>query len=170
MVVTDASVILSRCMQAVSAAHLWNLGQQVSSSKTPAGRTTASDAELFAIRLSIAKTTSMAIECIILITDSLGSARQAVDPYVHPRQAHSLVVCSVLRSFFSQGHSYGIDFWDCPSKAEWSLHQLVHNNVTNTRVSARPHPATFIDFLRSKSVISCLDTWRTSFNRPTIQG
>ena len=112
----------------------------------------------------------MAIEHIILITDSLGSARQAVDPSVHPGQAHSLAVCSILRLFFSQGYSYRIDFWDCPSKAEWSLHQLVHNNVTNTRVSAGPHPATSIDFLHSKSVISCLDTWRTLFNRPTVQG
>ena len=89
---------------------------------------------------------------------------------MHPGQAHSLAVCSALRLFFSQGHGYRIDFWDCLSKAEWSLHQLVHNNVTNTRVSAGPHPATSIDFLCSKSVISCLDTWRTSFNRPTIQG
>ena len=86
------------------------LGQQVSSSKAPAGRTTASDAKLFAIRLGIAKATSMAIEWIILITDSLGSARRAVDPSVHPGQAHSLAVCSALRLFFSQGHGYRIDF------------------------------------------------------------
>jgi len=66
-------------MQAVSAAHIWNLGQQVSFSKAPAGRTTVPDAELFAIKLGIAKVTSMAIECIIHITDSLGSAKQAVD-------------------------------------------------------------------------------------------
>ena len=85
------------------------------------------------------------------------------------RQAHFLAVCSALRLFFSQDHSYRINFWDCPSKAEWSLHQLVHNNVTNTRVSAGPYPATSIDFLCSKSVISCLDTWRTLFNHPTIQ-
>ena len=121
-------------MQAVSAAHIWNLGQQMSSSKAPAGRTTAPDAKLFAIRLGIAKATRMAIEHIILITDSLGSARRAVDPSVHPGQAHSLAVCSALRLFFYQGHGYRIDFWDCPSKAEWSLHQLVHNDVTNTRV------------------------------------
>ena len=127
-------------------------------------------AKLFAIRLGIAKATSMAIEHIILITDSLGSARRAVDPSVHTGQAHSLAVCSVLRSFFSQGHSYRINFWDCPSKAEWSLHQLVHNNVTNTRVSTGPHPATSINFLCSKSVISCLNIWRTLFNHPTIQG
>ena len=170
VVVTDASVIPSRHMQAVSTAHIWNLDQQVSSSKAPAGRTTVPDAELFAIRLGIAKATSMAIERIILITDSLGSARQAVDLSVHPGQAHSLAVCSALRLFFSQGHGYRIDFWDCPSKAEWSLHQLVHNDVTNTKVSAGLHPVTSIDFLHSKSVISCLDIWRISFNCPTVQG
>ena len=109
-------------MQAVSAVHIWNSGQQMSSSKAPAGRTTAPDTELFAIRLGIAKATNMAIEHIILITDSLGSARQAVDPSIHSGQAHSLAVCSTLRLFFSQGHSYRIDIWDCPSKAEWSLH------------------------------------------------
>ena len=170
VVVTDVSVISSRCIQAVSVTYIWSLGQQILFSKALAGKTTAFDTELFTIRLDIAKATSIDIKCIILITDSLGSARQAVDPSVHPGQAHSLAVCSALRLFFSQGHGYRIDFWDCPSKAEWSLHQLVHNDVTNTRVSAGPHPATSIDFLRSKSVISCLDTWRTSFNRPTIQG
>ena len=126
MVVTDASVIPSGCMQAVSAVHIWNLGQQVSSSKAPAGRTTASDAELFAIRLGIAKATSMAIEWIILITDSPGSARRAVDLSVHPGQAHSLAICSALRLFFSQGHGYRIDFWDCPARlsgpsTNWSI-------------------------------------------------
>ena len=104
VVVTDASIIPSRHLQAVSATYLWNLDQQVSSSKALAGRTTAPDAELFAIRLGIAKATSIAIERIILITDSLGSARQAVDPSVHPGQAHSLAVCSALRLFLSPGH------------------------------------------------------------------
>ena len=53
VVVTDASIILSRHMQAVSTVHLWNLGQQVSSSKAPASRTTTSDAKLFAISVKI---------------------------------------------------------------------------------------------------------------------
>jgi len=157
-------------MQAVSVVHIWNLDQQVLFSKAPASRTTTPDAELFTIRLGIAKATSMAIECIILITDSLGFAKQAVDSSVHPGQAHSLVVCSALRLFFPQSHGYRIDFWDCSSNAEWSLHHLVHNNVTNTRVAAGPHPAASIDFLHSKSIISCLNIWKTSFNCPTVQG
>ena len=96
VVVTDASVIPPRNIQAVSAAHFWRLGHQVSSSKTPAGRTTAPNAKLFAIRLGVSKATSMDIERIILITDSLGSARRSVNPSVHSGQAHSLVVCSAL--------------------------------------------------------------------------
>ena len=96
VVVTDASIIPSRHIQAVSATYLWNLDQQVSSSKALAGRTTAPDAELFAIRLGVSKATSMDIECIILTTDSLGSARKSVNLLVHSGQVHFLAVCSVL--------------------------------------------------------------------------
>ena len=49
VVATDAGVIPPRNMQAVSVAHFWKLGEQVSSSKAPAGRATALDAELSAI-------------------------------------------------------------------------------------------------------------------------
>jgi len=112
----------------------------------------------------------MDIECIILITDSLSSARRSVDPLVHSRQAYSLAVCSALRSFFCSGSSHRIKFWNCPSNAEWSLYQIVHNNVTNTKVAARLHPVTSLDALHSKSVLSCLDAWRTAFNCPTVQG
>ena len=96
VVITDASVILSRHMQAVSTIHIWNLGQQVSSSKAPTSRTTIPDAELFAIRLGVSKATSIDIECIILTTDSLGSARKSVNLLVHSGQVHFLAVCSVL--------------------------------------------------------------------------
>jgi len=99
----------------------------MSSSKAPAGRTTTSDAELFAIRLEISKITSIDIECIILITGSLNSSRKTVDPSVHSRQIYSLAIYFVLRLFFCGGLGYKIKFWNCPSKAEWSFHQIVYN-------------------------------------------
>jgi len=83
-------------MQAVSVVHFWRLGYQMLSSKAPAGRTTAPNVKLFAIRLGVSKATSMDIEHIILITDSLGSARKSVNLSVHSEQAHSLAVCSAL--------------------------------------------------------------------------
>ena len=48
---------------------------------------------------------------LIMVTFSLCSMYIQITT-VHPGQAHSLAVCSALRSFFSQGHSYRIDFWD----------------------------------------------------------
>jgi len=170
VVVTDASVIPPRNMQAVSAAHFWRLGVQVLSSKAPARRATALDAELFAIRLGVAKATSFDIKHIILITDSLSAARRAVDALVHSGQAHSLFIVRALRKFFTQHPDISINFWDCLSKAQWSLHHLVHEDVTNTRIAAGRHPATLLDALCFKSTTSCLDVWRSSFSHPSSQG
>jgi len=82
----------------------------VSFSKVSASRTTASDAELFAIRLEVSKVTSIDIEHIIIITDSLGSAGKTVDPSVYSGQAYFLVICSILRLFFCSGLSHKINF------------------------------------------------------------
>ena len=55
----------------------------MSSSKVPAGRVTALDTELFAIRLGVVKATSFEVKRIVIITDSLTAARRAVDAFVH---------------------------------------------------------------------------------------
>jgi len=102
-------------------------------SKTPPSKTTAFDTKLFAIKLEVFKATSMYIEHIILITNSLGFARKTVDPLVHSVQAYSLAVCSVLRLFFCNSQGYQIKFWDYPNMVEWSFYQMVHNNVAKTR-------------------------------------
>ena len=78
--------------------------------KALANQTTAPDIKLFAIRLGIAKATSMDIIYIILITDSLGSARKTVDLSIYSGQAHSLAVYSTFRSFFSYSLNYRIEF------------------------------------------------------------
>ena len=170
VVVTDASVIPPRNMQAISAMHFWRLGEQVLLSKVSAGRTTALDTELFTVRLGVAKAVSFDIKHIILITDSLSATRRAVDPLVHSGQAHSLAIVCALRGFFTGQPDHSIDFWDCPSNVQWSLHHLVHDNVTNTCITAGHHPATSLDTLCSKSTASCLDAWRTSFSCPSSQG
>jgi len=92
IVATDASVIPPRNMQAISVAHFWRLGEQVLLSKVLAGRATALDVELFAIRLGVVKATSFDVKCIIIITDSLTAARRAVDTSVHSGQTHSLAI------------------------------------------------------------------------------
>jgi len=66
VIVTSASAIPPKNIWAVSAVYFWRLGYQVLSSKTLTGRTTTSDAKLFAIRLRVSKATSMDIEHILM--------------------------------------------------------------------------------------------------------
>jgi len=140
-------VIPPRNIQAVSVAHFWRLGEQVSSSKALAGQATALDAELFAIRLGVVKATFFDVKCIVIITDSLTAARRAVDASVYSGQAHSLIIVQALRGFFTNHSDRSIYFWDCPSKAQWSLHFLAHEDATSTNIATRRHPATSLDIL-----------------------
>ena len=57
-------------------------------SKALVGQTTTSDTKLSTIILGIVKATSMDIECIILITNSLSSARKTVDLSMYSEQAY----------------------------------------------------------------------------------
>ena len=82
----------------------------MSSSKISAGRVTTSDTKLFTIRLGVFKATNINIEHIILITDSLGFAKRVMDLSVYSGQAYSLTIYYKLRSFFSGGLSYRIEF------------------------------------------------------------
>jgi len=75
-----------------------------------------------------------------------------------------------LRDFFTNHPDRSIHFWDCPSKVQWSLHFLAHEDATSTKIAAGRHPATLLDTLQSKSAATCLDAWRTSFTCPSSQG
>jgi len=112
---------------------------------------------LFAIRLGIVKATSFDIKYIVLITDSLSAVTRAVDASVHSGQVYSLAVVHALRNFFTGYSDYSINFWKCPSKAQWPLYFLVHENATNTWIAASQHLSTSLNVLHSKSAASCLD-------------
>jgi len=122
------------------------------------------------IRLGVVKATSFDVKRIIIITDSLTAARRAVDASIHSGQAHSLAIVQALRGFFTNHPNRSIHFWDCPSKAQWSLYFLAHEDATSTKIAAGCHPATLLDALRSKSAAACLDAWKTSFTHPSSQG
>jgi len=79
-------------------------------SKALASQATTLDAKLFAIRLSIAKTTSMDIKHIIFITDSLCSVIKTMDLSVYSGQAYFLDVGFILILFFSYSLNYKIGF------------------------------------------------------------
>ena len=96
----------------------------------------------------------MDIKHIVLIINILSCAKKIVDLFIYSEQAHSLAVCSTLRSFFFCSLNHRIKLWNCPSNTKWSLYQLVHNNLTNIRVVTRFYLATSINSFCSKSVLS----------------
>jgi len=78
-------------------------------SKALASQITASNTELFSIRLEIDKATSMDIQYIIFINDSLVSANKIVDLSMHSEQAYLLAIYFVLRLFFSCSLNHKIE-------------------------------------------------------------
>ncbi|KAF5347025.1 hypothetical protein D9756_011012 [Leucocoprinus leucothites] len=169
-VVTDASVPLVGSLQAVSAAHLYRGGRQVSHAKQASGRASSTDAELYSIRIGIAKAISLQCDHIILITDCLPAAKLAVDPSIHSSQSQSIQVCRLLFDWLSAKSSRSIDFWDVPSKWRWKPHLRVHNDVTSTRIHAPSHTGATLDFLRHKATNDCQKSWETTFWKKKYRG
>ncbi|KAF5355016.1 hypothetical protein D9756_005205 [Leucocoprinus leucothites] len=163
LVVTDASVPLIGSLQAVSAAHLYRGGRQVSHAKQASGRASSTDAELYSIRIGIAKAISLQCDHIILITDCLPAAKLAVDPSIHSSQSHSIQVCRLLSDWLTAKPSRSIDFWDVPSKWRWKPHLKVHKDVTSTRIHAPPRLGATLDFLRRKITNDCQKSWESTF-------
>ena len=63
---------------------------------------TSTEAELFAIRCSINQTTNREdISKIIIITDSIHTAKRIFDPLSYPYQVHAVAILGELCNFFS---------------------------------------------------------------------
>ncbi|KAJ3481654.1 hypothetical protein NLJ89_g12193 [Agrocybe chaxingu] len=93
----DRPVPHSSSRQAALAAIIYKGHTELDRTRYVSGKVTMPNAELNAIAAAIHSAIRQA-DChhIMVFTDSLGSARWAVDPSVHSGQAHSLSVCHVL--------------------------------------------------------------------------
>jgi ribonuclease HI len=96
-VFSDASSTKKDHLQAASAAFIERRGSDLVWIKCPAGRVTAPDAELFAMRLGLLRCLRLEnIKTILVFTDSMASAHTVVDPSTHSGQSHSLAVIRAL--------------------------------------------------------------------------
>ena len=123
-----------------------------------------------AIRWGIAKATSLGVDCIVVITDSLSSAKKALDPPHHSGQGESIAIVHLLRPFFNRNSSNRIEFWYYSSKARWHLHAIVDDDAKSTIVPSTPSQFTSSDALRDKSSKACTDQWITIFNHGHNKG
>jgi len=121
---TDASLPVNIRHQAASAYLIYRQGDVVHRARYIASRVTAPDAKLYAIRAAIGKAASLPnVNNITLFTDSITSARRAVNPSMHSGQGHSLAVCRALEQWFANG-GCSVTFVMVHSRFEWGLHHF----------------------------------------------
>jgi len=167
----DASLPDNTQHQAVSVAILYREFEEFNRVRHVAGRVTAPDAELFAIRSAITLATQQDnCQKIYIFTHSIASARQAVDPSLHSGQGHSLAVCQTLTAWLAEDSSCTITFIQVPSKLEWSIHKEAHDYAKDLISPAGPRPATSLDSVRKAVTKRSQEAWTHMFEDPSYKG
>jgi len=81
-----------------------------------------------------------------------------------------ILLTSAIKSFFSKDGRNKIHFWYCPSKAEWSRHKLIDEQVkANTCISTFPSKESHL-FSQKKECDNILHEWQTSFANSLKKG
>jgi len=123
IVVTDASI---KNDIATSISHMHTHNKPIAKTVHHTVHVTSTEAKLFAIRCSINQASNCNnISKIIIATDSIYEAKRIFDLSSHSFQAHLVAILAELCSFFLQYQNNSIEFWECPSHLNWSLHKAV---------------------------------------------
>ena len=75
-----------------------------------------------------------------------------------------------LREFFSKDSQNCIEFWDCPSKQQWALHQTVNKETKNmVSIPLFPYKSSW-DFYKKSECDSILSQWKMTFQVSDSKG
>jgi len=131
LVVTDASI---KNDIATSILHIHIANHLLTKTVYHASFVTSMEVELFAIRCGINQACSKEnITKIIVITDSIHTARKIFDSKSHPFQSHTAAILNKLQDFFNSNHDNSIEFWECPSCLKWRFHHDVNKDTKSFR-------------------------------------
>ena len=129
IIVSDASI---KNQVTTSILHIHSFNKPIVKTLHRATNVTTAKAKLFAIRCGINQAIAdPSVKHIVVITGSLYIARKIFDSSTHSYQIHSVAISSELREFFSKDTLNYIEFWDCPSKHQWALYQMVDKETKN---------------------------------------
>jgi len=121
--VTDASI---KNDIATSISHIHLMNSLLTKTVHHALFVTSTEVELFATRCGINQAYSKDnISKIIVITDSIHTAKKIFDSDSHPYQLHSIAILCELQEFFNSNLDNSIEFWECPSQLKWRFHHDV---------------------------------------------
>ena len=128
LVVTDASI---KNNVAVSIVYIHVHDKLLIKTLHYAINVTSSKAEFFAIKCSInqAIISHEISKIIVVMNSSIHVAKKIFDLSLHMLQKQVAFILKDLRGFFNRHHKNVIEFWECPSKTNWKLHQNVNNKM-----------------------------------------
>jgi len=132
---------------------------------------TSMEAELFAIRCGINQV--MCIDNIskfIVVTDSIHAVKRIFNPSVHPFQVQSAAILSDLHNFFNYHINNSIEFWECPSRLKWRLHNKVDKKTKMFNlIPLHPYKNSW-DFSKKCESNDILNIWKMMFQASNFKG
>jgi len=100
---------------------------------------------------------------IIVITDSIATAKKVFESKTDLLQNMFIPVTSAIDSFFRKDGRNKIQFWFCPSKAKWPKHKLVNDQIkANNYTPIFPSKESDL-FNKKKECDNILSEWQNSF-------
>jgi len=114
IIVTDASI---KNDIATSILHTYIANSPLIKTLYHVAFVTSTEAKLFAIRCGINQVFNKRnVSKIIIITDSIHTAKKIFNSLLHPFQVHTVAILSNLCQFFANNQNNSIEFWKCPSQ------------------------------------------------------
>ena len=123
LVVSDISI---KNQVVTSISHIYVHNKQVIKTIHHMVNVMTTEAELFTIRCSINQATNLqGIRKIVVIMNSIHSARKIFNYMSHPFQVHIVSISYELRRFFNTNISNTIKFWKYSSRCNWVLYKAI---------------------------------------------
>ena len=131
---------------------------------------TTTEAKLFTIWYSINQVVGISnIKHIIVIIDSLYTAKRIFDSSSHQYQIHSAVITCKLREFFLKDSNNHIEFWNYSSKQNWLLHSLVDKDSKSfDSMPIFPYKLSW-DYYKKCDCNSIKKEWKMSFQASDLK-
>ncbi|KAF5314436.1 hypothetical protein D9619_011855 [Psilocybe cf. subviscida] len=166
----DGSLSTTERLQATVAVYIHWQAKHIHRNRLVAGRVTAHDAELLAIRSAVVQCTQYDTKRIVIFTDVIGSVHVTVDPSPHSGQAHLLAVCKALQQSFQDNLDCSITFVDIPSALRWAHHGQAHAYASQLRVPYGRDPALTINSIRQTTDLWHEQEWKNNFLHSPFTG
>ena len=88
----------------------------------------------------------------------------------HPFQSHAAIVLKELRTFFSRHQENSIEFWECPSHCNWSLHKVVNKETKSFNpILLFPCKLSW-DFSKKNKCNNIANRWKMTFQASDLKG